>query len=95
MNCAKDHLQRGDDMMKNADRLMAQAIRELAGIYKGGILPKPANYWYAFSNLLTFHNALTVMEQKLLPFVSFSEAPDFLARLPHGQARIATAPGAR
>ena len=37
-------VQRGDDMIKNADRLMAEAIRELAGIYKDGILPKPANY---------------------------------------------------
>ena len=71
VNFAKDQLQHGDDMIKNADHLMAQGIREVAALYKDGVLPKPANYPYAFPNLLTFHDAPTVVEQKL--FVMFLE----------------------
>ncbi len=70
-NFAKDQLQHGDDMIKNADHLMAQGIREVAALYKEGVLPKPSNYPYAFPNLLTFHDAPTVVEQKL--FVMFLE----------------------
>ena len=36
-----------------------------------GTLPKPANYVYAYPDLLTFHDAPTVIEQKL--FVMFLE----------------------
>src|SRR4030095_15695984 len=68
-NFAKDQLQHGDQMVKNADHLMAQAIREVAGLYKDGVLAKPANYAFPFPNLLTFHDALTVVEKKL--FVLF------------------------
>ncbi len=64
-------LQYGDDMIKNADHLMAQAIRTVAGLYKDGLLAKPANYSYAFPNLLSFHDAPTSIEQKL--FVMFLE----------------------
>jgi hydroxylamine dehydrogenase len=71
VNFANDQLQHGDEMIKNADHLMAQGIREVAGLYKDGVLPKPANYPYAFPNLLTFHDAPTVVEQKL--FVMFLE----------------------
>jgi len=38
-------------------------------LYRDGVLPKPANYPYAFPDLLTFHDAPTVVEQKL--FVMF------------------------
>ncbi len=58
-------------MIKSADHVMAQAIREVAGLYKDGVLAKPANYAYAFPNLLTLHDAPTVVEQKL--FVMFLE----------------------
>jgi hydroxylamine dehydrogenase len=71
VNFAKEQLQHGDDMIKNADHLMAQAIREVARLYKDGVLAKPASYAYAFPNLLTFHDAPTVVEQKL--FVMFLE----------------------
>jgi hydroxylamine dehydrogenase len=71
VNFAKEQLQHGDDMIKTADHLMAQAIREVAGLYQDGVLAKPANYAYAFPNLLTFHDAPTVVEQKL--FVMFLE----------------------
>lgn len=70
-NFAKEQLQAGDDMIKNADHLMAEAIRIVAGLYKDHVLPQPKNYAYPFPNLLTFHDAPTVIEQKL--FVMYLE----------------------
>jgi hydroxylamine dehydrogenase len=70
-NFAKAQLQAGDDMIKHADHLMAEAIRIVAGLYKDGVLPQPKNYAYPFPNLLTFHDAPTVIEQKL--FVMYLE----------------------
>lgn len=70
-NFAKEQLQAGDDMIKHADHLMAEAIRIVAGLYKDGTLPQPKNYAYPFPNLLTFHDAPTVIEQKL--FVMYLE----------------------
>jgi hypothetical protein len=71
VNFAKDQLAKGDDMIREADHLMAEACRTVAGLYKDGILPKPKNYAYPFPDLLTFHDAPTVVEQKL--FVMFLE----------------------
>ena len=68
-NFAKDELEKGDNMIKNADRLMAEAIKIVAGLYKDKVIPKPASYAYSFPDLLTFHDAPTVVEQKL--FVMF------------------------
>jgi len=70
-NFAKLELEKTDGLIKQADRLMAEAIRTVAGLYKDGILPKPKNYAYAFPDLLTFHDAPTAVEQKL--FVMFLE----------------------
>jgi hydroxylamine dehydrogenase len=70
-NFATQQLQQGDDMIKNADHLMAEAIRIVAGLYKDGVIPQPKNYEYPFPNLLTFHDAPTVVEQKL--FVMYLE----------------------
>jgi cytochrome c553 len=70
-NFAKAELTKGDQMIKEADHLMAEAIRSIADLYKDGILPKPNNYAYPFPDLLTFHDAPTVIEQKL--FVMFLE----------------------
>jgi hydroxylamine dehydrogenase len=70
-NFAKGELAKGDQMIKDADRLMAEAILTVASLYKDGILPKPKNYAYPFPDLLTFHDAPTVIEQKL--FVMFLE----------------------
>jgi hypothetical protein len=70
-NFAKLELEKGDNMIKEADRLMAEAILIVAGLYEDGIIPKPDNYAYAFPMLLTFHDAPTVVEQKL--FVMFLE----------------------
>jgi len=62
---ARLQLQYGDDMIKNADHLMAEAIRTVGGLYRDGLLAKPANYAYPFPNLLAFHDAPTAIEQKL------------------------------
>ncbi len=70
-NFAKQQLEMGDDMIRNADHLMAEAIRIVTGLYQDGLLPKPKSYAYAFPDLLTFHDAPTVIEQKL--FVMFLE----------------------
>jgi hypothetical protein len=71
VNFAKGELAKGDQMIKEVDRPMAEAILTVAGLYKDGILPKPKNYAYPFPDLLTFHDAPTVIEQKL--FVMFLE----------------------
>ena len=68
-NFARAELKKGDDMIREADRLMAEAIRIVAKLYEDGILEKPENYAHPFPDLLTFHDAPTVIEQKL--FVMF------------------------
>ncbi len=64
-NFAKAELAKSDDMIREADHLMAEAIRIVADLYKDGVLAKPAGYAYDFPDLLTFHDAPTVIEQKL------------------------------
>jgi hydroxylamine dehydrogenase len=71
VNFARTQLEMGDKMIKDADHLMAEAIRTVAALYKDSVLPKPKTYSYAFPDLLTFHDAPTVIEQKL--FVMFLE----------------------
>ena len=44
---------------------MAQAIRIIVGLYEEGILEKPEEYAHAFPDLLAFHDAPTVVEQRL------------------------------
>jgi len=71
INFAKAELEKGDQMIKAADALMAEAIRIVADLYKDGLLAKPESYAYAFPDLLTFHDAPTAIEQTL--FVMFLE----------------------
>jgi hydroxylamine dehydrogenase len=71
LNFAKTELKKGDQMIKEVDHLMAEAIRIVAALYKDGILAKPKAYAYAFPDLLTFHDAPTTIEQRL--FVMFLE----------------------
>jgi hypothetical protein len=68
---ARKQLELGDGIIRDADHLMAEAIRTVAGLYQDGTLAKPASYAYAFPDLLTFHDAPTPIEQKL--FVMFLE----------------------
>ncbi len=68
-NFVTAELGKGDEMIKQVDRVMAEAIRIVAGLYKDGKLAKPKGYAHPFPDLLTFHDAPTVIEQKL--FVMF------------------------
>jgi len=71
LNFAKAELEKGDQMIKAADGLMAEAIRIVAGLYQDRLLKKPENYACPFPDLLTFHDVPTLIEQKL--FVMFLE----------------------
>jgi hypothetical protein len=66
---ARRELAKGDEMIREADHLMAQAIRVVAGLYQDGLLRKPKGYAQAYPDLLAFHDAPTVIEQKL--FIMF------------------------
>ena len=46
-------------MIREADRLMAEAIRVVAALYQDGVLAKPKTYTSGFPDLLTFHDAPT------------------------------------
>jgi len=70
-NFTKAELQKGDQMIRETDHLMAEAIRIVAGLYKDGTLAKPESYSYPFPDLLTFQDASTPIEQKL--FIMFLE----------------------
>jgi hydroxylamine dehydrogenase len=71
INFAKAELQKGDQMIREADRLMAEAIRIVGGLYADGILTRPKKYVHAYPDLLTFHDAPSSIEQKL--FLMFLE----------------------
>lgn len=62
---ARGELEKADDMIREADRLMAEGIRIVAGLYEDGILTKPESYAYNYPDILTFHDAPTEVEQEL------------------------------
>jgi len=62
---AQAEIAKGDDMIREADHLLAQAIREVAALYQDGVLAKPDTYAAAFPDLLTFQDAPTAIEQTL------------------------------
>ena len=64
-NFVKAEMAKGDDMIRQVDHLLAEAIRIIAGLYQDGVLEAPAEYDYPFPDLLTFHDAPTRIEQKL------------------------------
>lgn len=70
-NFAKEQLDHGDQVIRQADHVMAEAIRIVAGLYQDGVIAKPAEYASAFPDLLSFHDAPTGIEQEL--FVMFLE----------------------
>ncbi len=61
---AVSQLEAGDMMVKESDRLMAEAIRIVQGLYKDGSLKKPANWTFA-PDLLQFYEAQSTIEQHL------------------------------
>lgn len=65
LNFAKGELRKADDMIREADILMAEAIRVVAGLYGDGLLKKPKSYAYPFPDLLAFHDAPTSIEHRL------------------------------
>ena len=64
-NFAREELAKGDGIIRSADHLLAEAIREIVALYAEGILEKPEGYAYAFPDLLTFHDAPTSIENRL------------------------------
>jgi len=62
---AINELHKGDEMIRAADSLLADAIQIVADLYKDGALKKPENYEYPYPDLLTFHDAQTPIEQRL------------------------------
>ena len=68
---AEAELEKGDRMIREADLVLAEAIRIVAALYKDGIIKKPKGYAHPFPDLLTFHDAPTSIEQKL--FIMFHE----------------------
>ncbi len=62
---AEAELAKGDKMIRETDRLLAEAIRIIAGLYQDGVLDKPENYAYPFPDLLTFHDSPTPIENRL------------------------------
>ncbi len=65
VNFAKAELEKGDQIIKQADHVMAKAIRIVVALYKDGVLAKPESYAYPFPDLLAFQDAPTPIEQKL------------------------------
>ena len=51
---AREQLNMGDTMMKKTDRLLAEAIEIVAGLYKDGLIKKPDNYSFAYPDFLYF-----------------------------------------
>ncbi len=67
---AKEQLDAADMVIKDVDKIMAEAIREVQGLYKDGILQKPAGWTFA-PDLLQFYEAKSSAEQDL--YVMFLE----------------------
>jgi mono/diheme cytochrome c family protein len=56
LNFARAELAKGDEMIRQADRLMAEAIETVAGLYRGGI-----PFWYGWSDM---QRSLTEIEHE-------------------------------
>ncbi|MBN1850947.1 MAG: cytochrome C [Deltaproteobacteria bacterium] len=65
LNFAKGELEKGDDMIRETDLLLAEAISIVADLYEKGFLKKPESYAHPFPDFLTFHDAPTSLEQEL------------------------------
>ncbi|MDY6932789.1 MAG: multiheme c-type cytochrome [Spirochaetota bacterium] len=52
---ARGELQKGDQMIKESDRLMAEAIDVVAKLYTQGIIKKPKHYSYAYPDFMYFY----------------------------------------
>jgi nitrate/TMAO reductase-like tetraheme cytochrome c subunit len=61
---AQAELAKGDDVVRQTDRLMAAAIREVDGLYRDGILARPADVPFSV-DLLRFYENRHPIEQTL------------------------------
>jgi hydroxylamine dehydrogenase len=76
--CAKCHgktfaerqLAAADDVVRESDRVMAEAIRAVQGLYRDGLLRKPEQ-WLTAPDILQFYEAKTEVEREL--YVMFLE----------------------
>ncbi len=67
---AAGQLEAADLVIKDVDKIMAEAIREVQGLYQDGVLKKPAGWAFA-PDLLQFYEAKSSVEQDL--YVMFLE----------------------
>ncbi|MCL5024355.1 MAG: cytochrome C [Nitrospirae bacterium] len=67
---AKGQLDAGDMMIRDVDKIMAEAIRVVQGLYQDGVLKKPVD-WTIAPDLLQFYEAKSAIEQDL--YVMFLE----------------------
>jgi len=51
---ARKQLEMGDSIMQKTDRLLAEAIEIVAGLYQDGIIKKPDNYSFAYPDFFYF-----------------------------------------
>ncbi|MGE5188650.1 MAG: multiheme c-type cytochrome [Gemmatimonadota bacterium] len=61
---AAENLAAGDQLVRESDRVFAEAIRTVKGLYDDGTLSKPAGWKHA-PDLLQFYDAKSVAEQEL------------------------------
>ncbi len=64
LSYAKKQLEAGDMVIKDVDKIFAEAIRIVKNLYKEGILEKPSNWDFA-PDLLQFYEAKSSIEQDL------------------------------
>ncbi len=63
-------MKQGDEMVRQTDSLLAEAIRVIAGLYQDGIIQKPQGQAFPFPELLTVHDVPKApIEQRL--FIMF------------------------
>jgi len=64
-NFVLTELDKGDQMIRRTDLVLAEGIGIVADLYKEGILKKPASYAHPFPDFLSFHDAPTTIDLKL------------------------------
>jgi hydroxylamine dehydrogenase len=65
LNFAGAEMEKGEQMIRQADLLLSEAIRIVADLYSLGLLEKPKTYAYPFPDFLALHDAPTAIEQRL------------------------------
>jgi hypothetical protein len=58
-------LRKGDEFIRAADHLLAQAIRIVSGLYADGLLPRPPGLAQAVPDLLALHAPPAPIERRL------------------------------